>query len=165
MKIRMTAATAEDAPELAALRGAVAAKLTAQHGMGPWSGVATEKGVLFDLRNSKVLVARLKGKLVATLRLTTKKPWAIDRQYFTAGRRPLYLLSMAVEPELQRQGVGRLCLEETKKACRQWPADALCLDAYDAAAGAGPFYAKCGFREVGRASYRGCPLVYFELLL
>jgi GNAT superfamily N-acetyltransferase len=161
----MTAATADDALDIVALRVAVAAKLTAQHGTGPWSGVSTEKSVLFDMRNSKVFVARLKGKLIATLRLATKKPWAIDRRFFTACSRPLYLLSMAVAPDFQRQGIGRLCLEQTIMTCRQWPADAIRLDAYDAAAGAGPFYGKCGFREVGRSSYRGCPLLYFEMLL
>ena len=46
-----------------------------------------------------------------------------------------------------------------------WPADAIRLDAYDHAAGAGPFYAKCGFRERGRVVYRGNPLAYYELLL
>jgi hypothetical protein len=44
------------------------------------------------------------------------------------------------------------------------PRYALRLDAYDADAGAGGFYAKCGFREVGRVVYRKNPLVYFELL-
>jgi hypothetical protein len=39
------------------------------------------------------------------------------------------------------------------------------LDAYDAAAGAGDFYAKRGFPEVGRVTYRGTPLIDFELLL
>ena len=117
------------------------------------------------MRTSKVFVARQKSKLVATLRLTTKKPWAIDRSYFSECQRPLYLLSMAVAPQLQRQGIGRLCLEEVKKICRQWPADAIRLDAYDAPAGAGPFYAKCGFQDVGRASYRGCLLAYFEMML
>ena len=38
-------------------------------------------------------------------------------------------------------------------------------DVYDADAGAGSFYAKCGFREVGRAKYRNTRLIYFELLL
>lgn len=72
---------------------------------------------------------------------------------------------MAVAPELQRQGIGRLCVEEVKKNCRQWPADGIRLGAYDAPAGAGPFYRKCGFRDVGRALYRGCPLAYFEIML
>jgi hypothetical protein len=48
---------------------------------------------------------------------------------------------------------------------RAWPGDAIRLDAYDAEAGAGKFYAKCGFRERGRVVYRKTPLIYFELIL
>ena len=44
-------------------------------------------------------------------------------------------------------------------------ADAIRLDAYDAEAGAGEFYVKCGFREVGRVAYRGVPLTYYERLI
>ena len=40
-------------------------------------------------------------------------------------------------------------------------APAIRLDAYDGAAGAGPFYQKCGFKKLGHAVYRGVPLVYF----
>jgi GNAT superfamily N-acetyltransferase len=165
MDVKLKVATSVDVLDIVALRAAVAGKLTADHGKGPWSSVSTEKGVLFDMRNSTVFVARLKGKLVATLRLTTKKPWAIDRKYFTSCDRPLYLLSMAVAPDFQRRGIGRQCLEQTREVARRWPADAIWLDAFDSPAGAGPFYGKCGFREVGRASYKGCPLVYFEMLL
>ena len=125
-----------------------------------------KKEVLYDLRTSKVFVMYRASRLVATLRLATKKPWAIDLRYFSECRRPLYLLSMAVTPDRQRQGIGRHCLEEVTRIGRQWPADGIRLDAYhDALAGAGSFYDKCGFREVGRASYRGCPLVYFEMKL
>jgi GNAT superfamily N-acetyltransferase len=165
MRMQLQVATADDALDIAALRAAVAGKLTVRYGKGPWSGVPTEKGVLFDIRTSRVFLARQKGRLVATLRLTTRKPWAIDCKYFTPCSRPLYLLSMAVAPELQRQGIGRACLAEVKAVGRQWPADAIRLDAYDSPAGAGQFYGKCDFREVGRASYRGCPLAYFEMLL
>jgi GNAT superfamily N-acetyltransferase len=72
---------------------------------------------------------------------------------------------MAVAPEWQGQGVGRLCVNAAKRIAKNWPAQAIFLDAYDAAAGAGEFYRKCGFREVGRASYRGAPLVYFEMFV
>lgn len=103
--------------------------------------------------------------MVATLRLTTKKPWAIDTRYFTFCARPVYLLGMAVIPNRQRQGIGRRCLEETKRVAKAWPADAIRLDAYDADAGGGPFFARCGWVEVGRTKYRNTPLVYYELLL
>ena len=50
-------------------------------------------------------------------------------------------------------------------AARAWPADAIRLDAYDAVAGAGSFYDKCGFQERGHVVYKGDPLVYYEFLL
>jgi GNAT superfamily N-acetyltransferase len=165
MRIKSENATAEDVSDIVTLRAAVAGRLSAQYGQGPWSDRSTEKGVRFDLRNSMVFVVRQRGKLIATWRLTAKKPWAIDRNHFTAVRRPLYLLSMAVIPDLQRQGIGRQCVEEIRRIGRRWPADAIRLDAYDAPAGAGHFYEKCGFKDVGRATFRGCPLAYFEMLL
>lgn len=56
-------------------------------------------------------------------------------------------------------------MKEAAVQAKAWPADAIRLDAFDAAAGAGPFYAKCGFREVARVTYRKDPLIYFELTL
>lgn len=168
MKLVFAAATNSDAPVLAALHCAVAEELTRQFGQGHWFSAPTERGVLSELRRpkfSRILVARSKGRIVGTLRLATKKPWAIDTAYFTAATRPLYLTGMAVHSDLQRKGVGRLLLKEAEALARAWPADAIRLDAFDAAAGAGAFYAKCGFREVARVTYKQDPLVYFELLL
>ena len=104
-------------------------------------------------------------EIIGTLRLATKKPWAIDLSYFKSVSRPLYLHDMAVSPDRQRRGIGRLLVEEAKAVARAWPSEAIRLDAYDSDAGAGAFYAKCGFSEVGRKTYRGVPLVYFELML
>jgi len=165
MRLKLQPATPDHAAAIAALRVAVAENLTARYGQGPWSSTGTVKGVLFDLRNASVFVATRRNQVIATLNLCTKKPWAIDRKYFTASKRPLYLVSMAVHPDWQRQGIGRLCVAEAVKLAKQWPGDAIFLDAYDAAAGAGEFYRKCGFREVGRVTYRNAPLIYFELLL
>lgn len=155
-----------DAAELAILRTDVAADLTRRFGQGHWSAPVTEQGELRNIRTSRVLVARDEtGTILGTLRLATKKPWAIDKTYFSSVAQPLYLTDMAVAPGLQRQGVGRRLLEEARAVAAAWPSDAIRLDAYDAPAGAGPFYAKCGFREVGRITYRGVPLIYFELLI
>jgi GNAT superfamily N-acetyltransferase len=156
-------ADSSDAAELAALHTSVSAHLASVHGCR--SSETTEKGVLFAMRNGRVFVVRQGTKIVATLRLTTKKPWAIDTSYFSKSKKPVYLLAMAVLPAKQRQGLGRWCLEETIKIARQWPADAIRLDAYDADHGAGKFYEKCGYTEVGRATYRNTPLIYYELLL
>jgi GNAT superfamily N-acetyltransferase len=143
---------------------AVADHLTGLHGRGPWSSGTSEKGVLYAMRTSRVFVARQGPEIIATLRLTTRKPWAIDTSYFAPSRKPLYLLAMAVTPAKQRRGIGRRCLEEARRIALAWPADAIRLDAYDAEAGAGRFYARCGCTEVGRTSYRNTPLIYFEML-
>jgi hypothetical protein len=44
-------------------------------------------------------------------------------------------------------------------------ANSIRLDAFDAAAGAASFHAKCGFHEIAHVTYTKDPLVYFELLL
>jgi len=157
-----------DAPDVATvleLRTATARALTRQFGRGHWSIEGSERGVLNDLRIAQVWLALLGRAAVATFRLSTRKTWAIDASYFTRSTRPLYLTDMAVRPEVQRLGIGRQCVEKVVAIARRWPADSIRLDAYDAAAGAGDFYARCGFREVRRVSYRGNPLVYFERML
>ena len=158
-------ATAADAPALAALHSAVAGELTRTFGNGHWSSSASEASVERNILTSRVIVARDDAGIAGTLRLTTKKPWAIEVKYFTSVGKAVYLVDMAVRPSSQRKGMGRLLVEQAKDIARAVPAAAIRLDAYDAPAGAGGFYASCGFTEVGRASYRGVPLIYFELLL
>jgi hypothetical protein len=75
MPITLEAATVEDAAVIASLRTAVARDLTARYGKGHWSFAASERGVLFDLKRSRVFVARRGGRPVATLCLSTRKPW------------------------------------------------------------------------------------------
>ncbi len=164
MRISFRTAEQTDAVALATLHNSIANDLTSQYGQGPWSGQMTEKGSLYHMRLGRVLVAESNGSIIATLRLQTKKPWAIDRSYFTICDQPLYLLDMAVAPAKQRTGVGRQCIQHAIKVAHKWPADAIRLDAFDSPAGAGDFYSKCGFQEVGRVIYRGTPLLYFEML-
>ena len=165
MKLSFLIATPPDAPVLAALHTAVAADLTHRYGEGPWSGKTTEKGVLFGMRHSQVVVARQGKTIVGTMRLATKKPWAIDVSYFTPVKKAIYLTHMAVIPAQKRQGIGQALLKDAVKRARAWPADAIRLDAFDAEAGAGGFYPKYSFRECGRKTYRKAPLIYFEMVL
>jgi GNAT superfamily N-acetyltransferase len=165
MHLVFETAVLEDATKLAELRNHAANRLSEKFGKGPWSGGCTEKGVLYGMRTSRVVVARENGRIVGTLSLHTKKPWAIDPAYFTKVPKPLYLTSMFVAVEHQGTGIGRRLLEEAVEIAREWPADAIRLDAYDAKAGAGDFYARCGFREVGRTKYKGVPLKYFERIV
>jgi GNAT superfamily N-acetyltransferase len=165
MTLSFSTAIDVDVADVAMLRAAVAADLTRRYGHGHWSLVGTENAVLRDVRAARVLIARDRGHAVGTVRLATKKPWAIDPAYFTERAVALYLTDMAVLPELQGRGIGRRCLDYARTVAKAWPADAIRLDAYDGPAGAGGFYSRCGFREVGRLVYRRTPLVYYELML
>lgn len=165
MKLIFSIAEAGDALELAELQTAASADLTQRFGHGFWSSVTTERGVIAGMRHTRVLVARRGRKIVGTLRLQTKKPWAIDVSYFTPVKKAIYLTGMAVLPSAQSKGIGRKLMEEAAKIVRAWPADAIRLDAFDADAGAGGFYLKCGFSEVAHVVYRKDPLIYFELVL
>jgi GNAT superfamily N-acetyltransferase len=147
------------------LRTAVAIQLTEAFGRGHWSAHVDQAGVRRTMDGNRVLVARTGSDIVATVTLGTRKPWAIDRAYFTPVDHALYLTDMAVAPGRQRTGLGRRVMAAATAIATAWPADAIRLDAYDAPAGAGPFYARCGFAECGRAVYRRVPLVYYELLL
>ena len=165
VRLKFRDATADDAPIIAALQNAAAGALTARFGAGHWSSLVTERGAVVAQRHARVRVGRDGRRVLTVVRLATKKPWAIDVSYFTPVKRPLYLTGLAVSVAHQGQGLGRLALEDARAVAAAWPADAIRLDAYDHAAGAGPFYAKCGFRERGRVVYKGDPLVYYELLL
>lgn len=168
MKLSFAIATNTDAADLAQLHRAAAEDLTRRFGHGFWSSPPSERGILATMlkpKFSRIVIARSRGRIVGTLRLATKKPWAIDTSYFTPADKPLYLTGMAVHPTHQRKGIGRLLMKEAEETARAWPAGAIRLDAFDAAAGAGPFYAKCGYREVARVVYKKDPLVYFELKL
>lgn len=154
-----------DADAIAEVRTLAASDLTRVYGAGPWSSPTTSDSVLRNMQASRILVARGPAGIVGTLRLATRKPWAIDATMFTPVRHPIYLTDMAVTPSFQRRGIGRRLLEAAAATARAWPGEAIRLDAYDADAGAGDFYRRCGYREVGRAAYRGTPHIYFEQLL
>lgn len=165
MHLTFRDATLDDVAVIATLQNAAAGALTARFGEGHWSSLVTERGAALAQRHARVRVGRAGKRVLTVARLATKKPWAIDVSYFTPVQRPLYLTGMAVSVAHQRQGLGRLALEDALDVAREWPAGAVRLDAYDADAGAAEFYARCGFQERGRVVYKGNPLVYFERLL
>jgi len=162
--VQTSLAIPEEAAAIAAMRVAAADRLTKEFGDGHWSAHTNEAAVLRDMKTSRVLVIRDRGSVVGTLTLQTKKPWAIDVSFFTPCEKPLYLINMAVAPDRQRSGIGRALLDEAMIVARSVPADSIRLDAYDLPAGAGDFYRKCGYRNVGGKLFRGVPLLYFELM-
>ena len=89
----------------------------------------------------------------------------VDLTFFSPVAKTVYLHDVNVDPPVQRTGIGRELIERAKRVAREWPVEAIRLDAFDGPSGGGPFYRKCGFTEVGRAVYRGVPLNYFEFLV
>jgi GNAT superfamily N-acetyltransferase len=162
--LKVSIASANDAPALVALRAAVARDMTRQFGEGDWSNSASETEVSRQLDASCVLVARRDSEIIGTVRLTRALPWAIDSSAFTPVATALYVLGLAVAPHERGKGVGRFLMDAAKATARSESLEAVWLDAYEHAAGAGPFYLKCGFREVGRTKYRELPLIYYEWL-
>ncbi len=169
MSLSFEIAVEDDVRAIAAVRNVAAEHLTGKYGQGRWSHLATARSVqvheFMRPKFQRTLIARDGSKVIATLCLQTKKPWAIDVKYFTRVSKALYLIGMAVHPDWQGKGVGRLILKEAGDIARNWPSNAIRLDAWDADAGAGPFYVKCGFRDVGHVIYRTAPIVYYEMLL
>jgi GNAT superfamily N-acetyltransferase len=165
MRLKFRDATIKDVAPIAAIQNAAAGALTARFGPGFWSSLTTERNTELSLRHARIRVGTLDRRILTVLRLATKKPWAIDVSYFTPVKRPIYLSGMAISVAHQGQGLGRLALEDARETAASWPADAIRLDAFDADAGAGGFYEKCGFEERGRVVYKGDPLKYYELVL
>jgi GNAT superfamily N-acetyltransferase len=160
-------ATDADGAAMALLRTGAASVLAARFGPGPWSPPSYTVALRLAAvpGRSCVRLGRRDGTVVSGLRLQTKKPWAIDVTWFSPAARPLYLTDMVVDPEYQRMGFGRAALADAVRTAMAWPADAIRLDAWDADAGAGPFYGCCGYTERGRGVYRGTPLIFYEKVL
>lgn len=166
-KMTVESATGANAAAIAAVRLAASRDMANRFGSGPWSfSLGSEGAVRAELISSTILIARDEGRLLGTLRLSTQNPWLGDTAFFTACSRPIYLTSMAVAPKHQRQGFGRRLIEAALHAVTvDLRGEAIRLDSFDARAGAGDFYRKCGFNVVWQAGYNGTPLIWFERIL
>jgi GNAT superfamily N-acetyltransferase len=163
--VKFRDATLDDVAVIAGLQNAAAGALTARFGAGPWSSLVSERAAALAQRHGRVRIGRDGKRSLTVLRLAAKKPWSIDVSYFTPVKRPLYLTGLAVLVAHQGQGLGRLAVEDAIAVAHDWPADAIRLDAFDAEAGASGFYARCGFSQCGRVTYKGDPLLYYERLV
>jgi GNAT superfamily N-acetyltransferase len=154
-----------DVPALVELQLAIDADQAERFGDDRYTTTISEKSVARSLESSRMVVATRRGRIVGTVRMETKKPWAIDLNYFTPACKAVYLHNVNVHPQLQRSGIGRQLMERVKQVAKEWPVDTIRLDAYDGPSGAGPFYRKCGFKKLGHALYRSVPMVYYEFVL
>lgn len=165
MTLEIERGTAHDAAAIADVRSEAARHLTLVHGGGPWSMHISEASVREALRTPLTLVARQDGHVVGTLRLQEQRPRSIEIADFTPVRRPVYVVDVAVLPNVQRRGIGKRLMERAYEAAIEWPADSLRLDTYDEGAGAGGFYLRCGYRCAARHRFHDIPLAFYERLI
>jgi len=176
MKLTIEEATPNDVAEILALRLEVDARMQERYGNDRWAPPISEGSVLRFFKGPrtrksdgetliKILVGKSRGEIVALTRMQTKKPWAFDLKYFTSGANAVYLGNVEVSPKYQGRGFGIQLMAAVVDHARAWPVNAVRTSAYDGVAGAGAFYAKCGFREVGRVTYRTIPMIFFEMIL
>src|SRR4030095_5424963 len=114
MALSFRFATQSDIPALLKLRLAVDADQAERFGKNRWSTTINEKSVARGLKASRVLLARRHGRIIGTLRMETKKPWAIDLRYFTPVAKAVYLHDVDVDPLFRRSGIGSQLLESAK---------------------------------------------------
>ncbi|MCC6930308.1 MAG: GNAT family N-acetyltransferase [Gemmatimonadaceae bacterium] len=165
MRIEIEQATLADAAAIAGVRTRAAEFLTQVFGGGPWSMRIADGTVAESLVTPLTLVARAGSGVVGTLRLQGQRPRSIRIADFTPVRRPLYVVDVAVAPNAQRQGIGRLLVDAAYREAIDWPGDSLRLDTYHDAAGAGDFYLRCGYRCVARHRFHDIPLAFFERVI
>lgn len=164
--IALSPATTEDAEAIAALRNAVSDDLTFRHGKGPWTVHCTTAAVLRDLRDAKLYVVLRRDEVIASLALTKQKPWAAAPTGFTPALKPLYLTGLVVAPEFQRRGYGHACVDQAFKLAKRAKAGAVLASVFaHRDVTVGKFFERCGFTEIGGASDRGVPSLYFEKTL
>ena len=155
-----------DAATVRGLRAAAAEELMRRCGEGHWSEVFTVATIKKHLAEKAVFLVDLDVTPVATFELHTNKPFWYSTAWFAEPDAPaFYLLHMAVLPARQRHGIGRHIMSEIEDMARGQGHRAVRFDAYDALAGAGAFYQKCGYELVHSGSFNGVPLEYYEKLL
>lgn len=166
MRLKLQLAEMEDAESVAALRNAASDDLTFKLGKGWWTSHTTTAVALHDLRNAELHVVLHRGEIIASLVLAKQPSRTLDAKYFSGIKRPSFLSSLTVAPELQRQGYGRACLAEAAKLARRAKAGAIFADIFDHPnAGPGPFFVKCGYREIARGKHRDATSICYQLPL
>lgn len=165
VEITFRMANKSDARAVRAVRLAAAEDLVQRFGPGHWSTVSALPTVKRQADAGLVLIAE-SNAIVGTGTISSQKIPFYRKEWF---RWPedaaMYLTNMAVHPDHQRNGTGSQIMREIERRAVAEGLLAVRFDAYDAAAGAGRFYEKCGYRCVHRGDVNGVALEYFEKVL
>ena len=140
-----------------------AVDLVARHGKGPWENF-TPIDTLEHMAATRFVGGVFDGaEVVAAFSLRWTAPAWYDLSLFRYPEDPAaYLFDFAVTPARQGQGIGRWCMQQIDALAIAHGCDSLRFDAYDAPAGAGPFYRKLGYHLRGHMVFNRVPLLVFE---
>ena len=156
----------EDVRAVREIRLRAAEDLTARYGVGHWSGVSTLRTLKKRALEQPIFAIENDGAMVGTFTLSEKKIGFYRKSWFAQPEDPaIYLTDMAIDPAEQRKGSGRWCMKRIESIARSSGLRAVRFDAYDAPAGAGAFYRKCGYTRVHRGSIGATALEYYEKTL
>jgi GNAT superfamily N-acetyltransferase len=164
--ISLRQARIEDVKPVRSILAAAADDLTRRFGAGHWSGVRSIEALRNYVEDGVLYLVEADGDPVGTLRLTDRKiGFYRDEWFANPADEAGYLMDMAIDPLRQRGGIGRRSLTLAEGVARVKRLKAIRLDAYGGPAGAGEFYAKCGYSPVHAGEFRGVALEYYEKLL
>ena len=99
----------------------------------------------FSRRQLRYLAFRARGRFLVVRQ--EKRIVGFVSLLWRRGFRNLRVYSIAVDPELQGQGVGRMLLDAAREHAREWGLDLLSLEVHTANRGALKLYEGYGFRR------------------
>ena len=145
------------------LRQRAADQLTRLHGRGHWSNVGSVPTIRKHAAAGTLFGVERDSALIGTFTLSEQKIGFYHKSWFREPDAPaLYLTNMAIDPAEQRKGIARCPMKYIERIARERELRALRFDAYDAPAGAGPFYRKCAYTLVHRGTIGAVGLEYYE---
>lgn len=166
MEASIRAARSSDVPAIHRLSRDAADALTRDFGPGHWSKVTTRKTLRKAVDLGSLYVVEADGQVAGTFRLSSTKIPFYRKSWFARPDDPAaYLRDMAIDPAHQRKGLGRAAMAAMERRARAEGLRAIRLDAYDAGAGAGAFYRKCGYTLVHQGNIGATALEYYEKVL
>jgi GNAT superfamily N-acetyltransferase len=156
-------ASRADISAIQTVRQRAADALVRAHGPGHWGWVPDRSNLLREMKRRTFYVVVSGDVVVGSFKLSCTAPGFFDLARFAEPDAPAtYLTGMAIDPDYQRQRIGRWCMSWIEPIARHDHSRAIRLDAYDHAAGAGPFYERCGYEQRGRLTFNGVNLLLYE---
>lgn len=117
--------------------------------------------------NEKILYGIYKNKTpIATFNISTKpRDYYYDELWSEPNAPALYLGQLGIKPALQKNGIGKWCMDHVEKIAREMQCKAIRFDALGMHPWLKTFYEKLGYTSCGIVKPNKWDLVCFEKIL